>query len=543
MGEVTDPATLCDLFLRRSTLQDDKTTLEAHESDLRERAEREGLTVRKVWKEELSAFKKGVIREEFDSAISAVLAGDVRHLLVWKLDRLSRKGMGQVGQVLDQFEEKGARLLAHIDGLDSSVPQHRGLFAWLAEQARSESFNTSTRTRRTKAAKKLTGEWPGGQPPYGLRVRQGKKKTEHHPEEYETSRRIADALLNNKAASAVAEELNKDGLRTRRGKCWRSSTITQLAHSPAWAGLMPVHERYTDPLGRERWRSTDDVLSGPDGQPVRIGQGVVTPGERVRILAGLRARTSQSLATGRRGKPAAQSLLSGLLKCGRCGGNMTKGGRAYRCYRSVNLGKSVCTGMSVLVKDADTVLSVAFLSRAANLPVNHDAFKALFLRWSAFTKPEENARRVELSLSMDEARVRLEELEDAYYVHGRFKGSRGKERYERLRDAIEAQLEPMTKEWDQLAAMLDPCEFQRSDDLFEAWMSADLERARQLLRVVLNSVTLIPPDGTGPRSLHQLYARCCFHWVGEKAQPLKTDNRRLDNTVWYDDIGLAAWQA
>ncbi|WP_327325997.1 recombinase family protein [Streptomyces sp. NBC_01210] len=243
MGRAADPAKLCDLFLRRSTLQDDKTTLIAHERDLRERAAREGLTVRKVWKEELSAFKAGIKREDFDNAIAAVLAGNVGHLLVWKLDRLSRRGMGQVGLVLDQFDAKGARLVAHMDGLDSSIPQHRGLFAWLAEQARAESFNTSMRTRSTKAEKKITGAWPGGQPPYGLRVlkgkKGGKKPTHHHPKEYETARRIADGLLANKAAGAIADELNAEGLRTRRGGLWRSSTITQLAHSPAWAGVMP----------------------------------------------------------------------------------------------------------------------------------------------------------------------------------------------------------------------------------------------------------------------------------------------------------------
>ncbi|WP_406295780.1 recombinase family protein [Embleya sp. NBC_00888] len=346
----TDPAKLCDLFLRRSTLQDDKTTLKAHERDLRERAAREGLTVRKIWKEELSAFKAGVVREEFDSAIAAVLAGEVRHLLVWKLDRLSRRGMGQVGQVLDQFELKGARLVAHMDGLDSSIPQHRGLFAWLAEQARAESYNTSTRTRSTKAERKLSGAWPGGQPPYGLRVRKGKKSTEHHPKEYAPSRRIAEALLRNKSASEIAEILNAEGSKTRRGHKWRSSSITQLAHSPAWAGLMPVHERYTDAKGRVRWRATDEPLMTPDGRPVGVGEGVITPGEHTQILAGLKSRTSDSLASGRRGKPAAQSLLSSLIKCGRCGGNMTKGGQQYRCYRRVNLGRSACIGMTVRVR-------------------------------------------------------------------------------------------------------------------------------------------------------------------------------------------------
>lgn len=540
---VTDPAKLCDLFLRRSTLQDDKTTLIAHERDLRERADREGLTVRKVWKEELSAFKAGIKREEFDNAISAVLAGEVRHLLVWKLDRLSRRGMGQVGQVLDQFDERGARLLAHMDGLDSSIPQHRGLFAWLAEQARSESYNTSTRTRRTKAEKKITGAWPGGQPPYGLRVRKGKCSTERHPREYGTSRRIADALLADSPAESIADALNSEGKTTRRGCKWRGSTITQLAHSPAWAGLMPVHERYRDARGRDRWRATDDFLLGPDGEPVRVGDGVITVGERARILAGLRSRTSESLATGRRGKPAAQSLLSGLLKCGRCGGNMTKGGHQYRCYRRVTMGTSACRGMTVLVKDADSVLSAAFMGRVTSFTESHELFQELARRWLAYEDPEADARRTELVLAIDNARARLESLDDAYYVQNRFTGSHGEHRYERMREAIESQLASMRSELDGITQAMDLMVLHDVERLHAAWSAADLEQSRMLLRVVLHSVTLLPPLGQGMRSSwYQLLTRCCFHWVGEKPQPRRRDVARTAGVsrLLPDDLARAA---
>lgn len=535
-GIATDPDKLCDLFLRRSTLQDDKTTLKAHERDLRERATREGLTVRKVWQEELSAFKAGVVREEFGKAINAVLAGEVRHLLVWKLDRLSRRGMGQVGQVLDQFESTGARLVAHMDGLDSSIPQHRGLFAWLAEQARSESYNTSMRTRRTKAEKKFTGAWPGGQPPFGLRVRKKGTPTERHPKEHEAARRIADALLSGTPAGAIADALNKDEVSTRRGHKWRSSSITQLAHSPAWAGLMPVHERYTDASGRVRWRALDEPLIGPEGKPVRVGAGIITVGERARILAGLRARTSEGLANGRRGKPAAQSLLSGLIKCGRCGGNMTKGGPQYRCYRRVNLGKSACEGMAVLVKDLDDAISAAFIGRIRSFLPEHKVFQALAQRWLAYDDPAANARREELTLALDEAQARLNSLDEAFYVQGRFKGVDGQHRYERLREALGGQLEAMTAELAEIAASVDLGMLYDQERLKAAWEAADQEQARMLLRVLLHSVTVLPPGGQGrKRSPMVLVADCCFHWVGQRQQPLRRDPSRASETLWLDD--------
>ncbi|MFG3252900.1 recombinase family protein [Streptomyces sp. NPDC048172] len=532
MTGATDPAKLCDLYLRRSTLQDDKSTLKAHEKDLRERAKRDGLTVRKVWKEELSAFKSGVVRDEFDKAIAAVIAGEVRHLLVWKLSRLSRRGMGQVGLVLDQFEEKGARLISHMDGLDSSVPQHRGLFAWLAEQARSESFNTSMHTRATKAEKKLKGAWPGGQPPFGLRVRRGRKSTEHHPKEYEPSRLIADLLLAGKSAEKIADEMNTRGWRTRRGGLWRSSSITQLAHSPAWAGLMPVHERYTDSKGRERWRSTDEPLRGPDGEYVRVGKSVITVGERVRILAQLRSRTSNSLASGRRGKPAAQSLLSGFLKCGRCLGPMTKGGKQYRCYRRVNLGKSACQGMSVQVVDMDRVIEIAFIKQVKSLPHKKEVFQELAARWQAYEEPENQARRAELTASLDDATSRRKSLENARYVKGQFSDADGEQRYDELHSSVTKQISDLKSQIAEITSVTEFLATRDYEDLRNAWLDADQEKARELLGVVMKSVTLLPPPSTGPRTLHEVLTRSCFHWHGEKRQPLKVDGRRTADTTW-----------
>ncbi|MFJ4805617.1 recombinase family protein [Streptomyces murinus] len=543
MGAITDPALLCDLYLRRSNWQDDKTTLRKHERDLRERAAREGLTVRKVWIEEVSAFKAGVVREKFDNAIAAVVSGVVRHLLVWKLDRLSRQGMGQVGTVLDQFEQKGARLVAHIDGLDSSIPQHRGLFAWLAEQARSESFNTSTRTQSTKAEKKLTGDWPGGQAPYGLCVR--KRRTRHNRKEYPTSRRIADALLQNRSGEDIAEELNSEGLRTRRGGLWRSSTIHQLAHSPAWAGLMPAHERYEDKKGRIRWRATDEPLIGEDGQPVRTGDGVITVAERARILAGLRLRTSESFSGGRRGKPGANSLLSSFGKCGRCGGNMTKSGQQYRCYRRVNLGKSACQGMTVLVKDLDWAISAAFRARVQSFSPEHAVFKELAARWLAHENPEAEARRVELIGMTADAQSRLDSLDDAYYVKGRFGDANGEHRYLKLREAIVGQLDSANSKLAELKESMDLSALMDPTRLHSAWLSADQEKARMLLRVVLHSFTVLPPRGQGcKRNRFELLSECCFHWVGEKQQPLRRDVERISGIVLLDEeaesMGLAA---
>lgn len=97
--------TICDLYLRLSIDRDGKTAIERQEADCRAWAERNGLTVRKVHMDRGRSGYKTVERKGFDAALAAVTAGVVGALIVWKLDRLSRKGIAQVGKVLDEIEK------------------------------------------------------------------------------------------------------------------------------------------------------------------------------------------------------------------------------------------------------------------------------------------------------------------------------------------------------------------------------------------------------------------------------------------------------
>ena len=88
---------LVDLYLRLSVDRDGTDSLERQEADLRAWAAGASLTVRRVWRDAgKSGYKHGVLREGFDAAVAAVTSGEVATLAVWKLDRLSRRGAGQV---------------------------------------------------------------------------------------------------------------------------------------------------------------------------------------------------------------------------------------------------------------------------------------------------------------------------------------------------------------------------------------------------------------------------------------------------------------
>jgi DNA invertase Pin-like site-specific DNA recombinase len=78
-------------------------------------------------------------RRGLDDALSLLLACRIKTLYVAKLDRLTRRGMGHVGLILDELEKVGGRIVFVADGLDTSKPGVRLIIAILAEQARAES--------------------------------------------------------------------------------------------------------------------------------------------------------------------------------------------------------------------------------------------------------------------------------------------------------------------------------------------------------------------------------------------------------------------
>ena len=204
-------------------------------------------------------------RKGFDSALAAVTAGVVGSLIVWKLDRLSRKGIGQVGKVLDDIEKAGGRLVSVIDGLDTSNDSARLVVAMLAELARSESKNLGTRVASAKRHLRRQGQWIGGQPPYGLLVDPTTKKLIHDPETAVYARLIADDALAGQSLVKIARLLNEYDIPAARGGQWNAASIMNLIKSPAFAGLMPE----TESVETEDGGRSSPVASSPTETPRR----------------------------------------------------------------------------------------------------------------------------------------------------------------------------------------------------------------------------------------------------------------------------------
>lgn len=305
---------LVDLYCRLSVDRDNADSVERQERDLRAWAGGAGLTVRKVWIDSgKSGYKRGVERQDFDGAIAALTAGEVGTLAVWKLDRLSRRGAGQIGLVLDDLEAKGGRIYSMKDGLDSSIDGMRTAFILMSEQARGESRSTSIRVAGKNASQRAAGMPPIGKRRFGFL---GADKTigrwvntVEHPDEGPTVRALFERFAAGEKLFPLAAEVGLDPV-----------TVRTMLRNRAYAGFIAQGVYEVNAKGVRTLMRREYLPAAP---------------EVARLVDPVTFEAVQSLLDdpARKNNPGNQPvhLASGLALCGVCGGKLTAMHENYVC--------------------------------------------------------------------------------------------------------------------------------------------------------------------------------------------------------------------
>ncbi|MCO1616778.1 recombinase family protein [Micromonospora sp. CPM1] len=501
---------LADLYLRLSLDRDGKTAIERQEADCRAWCARNGLEVRTVHIDRGRSGYKSVDRAGFDAAVSALTTGTVGTLVVWKVDRLSRRGMGQVGQVLDQVEKVGGRIVFVQDGLDTSHQQSRLVLALLSEVARSESANIGLRVASAKAHLRNLGRWIGGQPPYGLAVTDD-GRLDHDPRTAPIAREIADRALAGEPLVHIARDLNAREIPAARGGRWGVGSLSILLKSPAFAGLLPEtvkrDGKYTGKV--VPWRDPET------GETVEIGRGIITPAEQLQVVRLLEARTVADPTGRARGVRAQTShLLTGFLRCGGCGRRMSAAGQSYVC-QARRLGHPCPAHTTAMIPAVDRAVVDAFINRLAATEPGDPLLDTVAERWVAQHDPDVIRERATITAALDDANAALVDLEDARYLRGEFVGTEAVQRWTRLHERLTARVAGLRRnladfplpEAD-ISPLLDPVQAR------EAWDAATVADRRDLLALALNAVTVAPANGRrGVR--FDPHARLRFTWAHE----------------------------
>lgn len=159
-----------------------------------------------------------------------------------------------------------------------------------------DSRRKSLATKAGRARRREKGLYGGGPTPFGYGYDKARELLVPEPSEAATVRRIYAEFAAGSSLSAIARALERDKVATRRGRLWRSGTVSQIISNPTYIGKMRHYEEMVDglhePLIEEKlWHEAQTLLAAR-----RKG--------------------------GRGRRPKSRHLLQGgLLKCA-CGGTM-----------------------------------------------------------------------------------------------------------------------------------------------------------------------------------------------------------------------------
>lgn len=248
-GQPAPPRQLLELR-RRAARQSKQREDESQGSPEAQRKQTRALIASRGWTfvehyEDLGAsgYDPKASRPGLDAALAAIREGAADVLVVYRLDRLTRRGVGEAIRIVDELRQNGVSLVSASEPfLDTSTAMGTGIFGLFAAMAEQESENISTRSRGAKAALREVGSHAGGRTPFGftaVREVRGKftvRSLVPDPREADVVREIVKRVLDGSSVVSLARELNARGLRPRSGADWTTSTVTRILRAPQIAG-------------------------------------------------------------------------------------------------------------------------------------------------------------------------------------------------------------------------------------------------------------------------------------------------------------------
>ena len=160
-------------------------------------------------------------------------AGLVDIIVVYKIDRLSRS-ICDFADLSKKFDEWGTQFVAVTQEINTATSAGRMMLNILITFAQYEREVITERVRDKMAASRKKGKWDGGRVPMGYRVEN--KKLTIVEEEARIIQRIFQRFIEVQSPALIAQELNKDGIRTKQGRIWDRQHIYRILSNHTYVG-------------------------------------------------------------------------------------------------------------------------------------------------------------------------------------------------------------------------------------------------------------------------------------------------------------------
>lgn len=282
------------IYIRVSTEEQAKEgfSLGAQEERLRAYAKSQDWTVLQVYTDD------GYSGASLERPALKRLLRDVREklldvVLVYRLDRLSRRQKDVLYLLEDVFEPSGIGFKSATEPFDTTTPFGKATLGMLAVFAQLERDTIRQRTMMGRHAAVAKGRWKGGKTPYGYR-REGTTVIPYPPEAL-VVRQIFQWYMEGAGRRDIVNRCRDAGFPRPEGGKWAQWAVDRILDNAIYAGFVE--------MGGQTYEGTHEAIVPRD------------------LFDQVRAKRLRSRADSTRHRTD-RYLLTGLIYCGVCGNRM-----------------------------------------------------------------------------------------------------------------------------------------------------------------------------------------------------------------------------
>ena len=259
---------------------------------------------------------KNTDRPAYQMMMNRLRSGEFSHLLVWKIDRISRNLL-DFATMYAELKKIGVTFVSKNEQFDTSTAIGEAMLKIILVFAELERQMTAERVTAVMLSRANNGQWNGGRIPYGYDWDPEAKTFSVNEKEAEIYRLICDLYEERQSLLTVCKILNGKGLKTKTGSAWSPAGVRKILTNVFYLGTYRYNVR---PGGN----STADKNDPSEWIDVENHHPALIDDVRFNRLSFL---LSRNVRHGRRKGDSitikATHIFAGLIVCGNCGANMT----------------------------------------------------------------------------------------------------------------------------------------------------------------------------------------------------------------------------
>lgn len=161
---------------------------------------------------------KNTDRPGYQKMMKLVRTGVFSHILVWKLDRISRNLL-DFAAMYDELKRLGVTFISKNEQFDTSTAMGEAMLKIILVFAELERKMTSERVTATMLSRAANGKWNGGRIPYGYSYDFEERTFSICPDEQKVVLLMCDLYESSNSLLYVSRKLNEMGSRDYRHGC------------------------------------------------------------------------------------------------------------------------------------------------------------------------------------------------------------------------------------------------------------------------------------------------------------------------------------